>query len=76
LAAGLDLVVAVDTSVAHLAGALGLPVSILSRFDGCWRWGHDRDDTPWYPRAQLFRQVHPGDWSVPLMALYKHIVTL
>ncbi|MDR3515032.1 MAG: glycosyltransferase family 9 protein [Azospirillaceae bacterium] len=61
--AHLDLVISVDTAVAHLAGALGKPVWILSRFDGCWRWLRDRDDTPWYPTARLFRQTRPGDWS-------------
>jgi len=76
LVEALDLVVSVDTSVAHLAGALGKPVYILSRFDGCWRWLQDRDDTPWYPSARLFRQIRPGDWSAPLAALHKHIVTL
>ncbi|SIT47108.1 TPR repeat-containing protein (fragment) [Paraburkholderia ribeironis] len=59
----LDLVITVDTSVAHLAGALGKPVWILSRFDGCWRWLHNRDDSPWYPTARLFRQTQPGDWD-------------
>lgn len=59
----LDLVICVDTSVAHLAGALDKPVWILSRYDGCWRWLRDRDDTPWYPRARLFRQTVPGDWT-------------
>ena len=72
----LDLVVSVDTSVAHLAGALGKPVYILSRFDGCWRWLQGRDDTPWYPSARLFRQPRPGDWTSPLDSLRKHIVTL
>ena len=52
--------VTVDTSVAHLAGALGKPVYILSRFDGCWRWLQGRDDTPWYPSARLFRQEKQG----------------
>ncbi|MBN3769066.1 tetratricopeptide repeat protein [Burkholderia sp. Se-20378] len=61
--AHLDLVITVDTSVAHVAGALGKPVWILSRFDGCWRWLADRDDSPWYPRARLFRQSEPGRWS-------------
>ncbi|MDR3517693.1 MAG: tetratricopeptide repeat protein [Azospirillaceae bacterium] len=59
----LDLVIAVDTAVAHLAGALGKPVWILSRFDACWRWLLDREDTPWYPTARLFRQRQPGDWD-------------
>jgi tetratricopeptide (TPR) repeat protein len=58
----LDLVISVDTSVAHLAGALGKPVWILSRFDGCWRWQTGRSDSPWYPTARLYRQTAPGDW--------------
>jgi tetratricopeptide (TPR) repeat protein len=69
LIAGLDLVISVDTAVAHLAGALGKPVYILSRFDGCWRWLQGRSDSPWYPTARLFRQVRPGDWSAPLEEL-------
>ena len=59
----LDLVIAVDTAVAHAAGALGKPVWLLSRFDACWRWLQDRDDTPWYPTMRLFRQTSPGDWE-------------
>ncbi len=59
----LDLVITVDTSVAHLAGALGKPVWVLSRYDGCWRWLQDRDDTPWYPTMRLFRQSEPGAWA-------------
>ncbi|HYH21335.1 MAG TPA: tetratricopeptide repeat protein [Azospirillum sp.] len=59
----LDLVITVDTSVAHLAGALGKPVWVLSRFDGCWRWLTGRDDSPWYPTLRLFRQPSPGDWT-------------
>jgi hypothetical protein len=61
--ANLDLVITCDTSVAHLAGGMGLPVWILSRFDGCWRWLADRDDSPWHPTARLFRQSTPGDWN-------------
>jgi tetratricopeptide (TPR) repeat protein len=59
----LDLVISVDTSVAHLAGALGKPVWILNRFDTCWRWLLDRQDSPWYPTARLYRQERPGDWE-------------
>jgi hypothetical protein len=59
----LDLVITVDTAVAHLAGALGKPVWILSRFDACWRWLDGRDDSPWYPTARLFRQTAAGDWD-------------
>ncbi|MEM5311520.1 tetratricopeptide repeat-containing glycosyltransferase family protein [Paraburkholderia sp. JHI869] len=59
----LDLVVTVDTSIAHLAGALNKPVWILSRYDACWRWLRDREDSPWYPSARLFRQLAPGDWD-------------
>jgi hypothetical protein len=59
----LDLVISVDTSVAHLAGALGKPVWVLSRYDACWRWLRDRTDSPWYPTAKLFRQPVAGDWA-------------
>jgi tetratricopeptide (TPR) repeat protein len=59
----LDLVISVDTAVAHLAGALGEPVWLLNRFDTCWRWLQNRDDSPWYPSLRLFRQPTPGDWS-------------
>ncbi|HVY14914.1 MAG TPA: tetratricopeptide repeat-containing glycosyltransferase family protein [Rhodopila sp.] len=63
LIAGLDLVIAVDTAVAHLAGALGRPVWMLNRYDTCWRWFQQREDTPWYPTMRLFRQTRKGDWS-------------
>ena len=59
----LDLVIAVDTAVAHLAAAQGKPVWLLSRFDSCWRWFKDRNDSPWYPTLRLFRQTAPGDWA-------------
>ena len=60
--ANLDLVIAVDTSVVHLAGALGRPVWALIPFTPDWRWLLDRDDSPWYPTLRLFRQPTPGDW--------------
>jgi tetratricopeptide (TPR) repeat protein len=59
----LDLVISVDTAVAHLAGALGTPVWILLSAAADWRWLIGRNDSPWYPSAQLFRQGQPGDWS-------------
>ena len=59
----LDLTITVDTSVAHLAGALGKPVWMLNRFDSCWRWGPEREDAPWYPTLRIFRQPAFGDWA-------------
>jgi len=58
----MDLVIAVDTSVAHLAGALGRPLWLLLPQRPDWRWMLRRDDTPWYPSARLFRQPENGDW--------------
>jgi ADP-heptose:LPS heptosyltransferase len=58
-----DLVISVDTSVAHLAGALGRPLWLLLAKPCDWRWMSNRDDTPWYPSARLFRQAAPGDWA-------------
>ena len=59
----MDLVISVDTSVAHLAGALGKPVWILLPFRPDYRWLLDREDCPWYPTARLFRQAEYGDWG-------------
>lgn len=59
----MDIVISVDTSVAHVAGAMGKPVWILLPFDPDWRWLLDRSDSPWYPSATLFRQEKVGEWS-------------
>lgn len=69
LVEALDLVITVDTAVAHLAGALGKPVWILSRFDACWRWLSNRTDSPWYPTARLFYQPAPHDWDNVMAAV-------
>ena len=65
----LDLLITVDTSVAHLAGALGRPVWVLLPFSPDWRWILGRDDSPWYPTMQLFRQAEPGAWGPVLERL-------
>ncbi|MFM0227335.1 tetratricopeptide repeat protein [Paraburkholderia dipogonis] len=76
LVTNLDLVISVDTSTAHLAGALDKPVWILNRFDTCWRWMLERTDTPWYPRARLFRQPALGDWDSVMQAARDALSTL
>jgi len=62
MVAQLDLIITVDTAVAHLAGALGKPTWTLLPFSPDWRWFLDRPDTPWYPTMRLFRQPHRGQW--------------
>lgn len=61
--ANLDLIISVDTAVAHLAGALGRPVWMLDRFDTDWRWLPPREDSPWYPTMRIFRQSRHGHWD-------------
>jgi tetratricopeptide (TPR) repeat protein len=65
----LDLVISVDTAVAHLAGALGLPTWLLLPFDADFRWLRRRADSPWYPEMRLFRQTQRGDWSTVVAEL-------
>ncbi len=72
----LDLVISVDTAVAHLAGALGKPVWLLNRFDSCWRWGINRADTPWYRLLRQFRQPRHGDWESPIAAVRQALTSL
>lgn len=69
----LDLVISVDTAVAHLAGALGKPVWLLNRFDTCWRWQLERMDSPWYPTMRIFRQPVADDWQTVLTEVIKAI---
>lgn len=59
----LDLIITVDTSVAHLAGALNIPVWVAIPYNADWRWMRKRNDSPWYPSMTLFRQKRPGDWT-------------
>jgi Tfp pilus assembly protein PilF len=72
---GIDRLVAVDTGVAHLAGAMGKPVSILLPHAPDWRWQLDRTDSPWYPTATLCRQRRPGDWAGAVEAMLETIRT-
>lgn len=73
--AGLDLVLTIDTSVAHLAGAMGVPVWILLPWSAEWRWLKDRPDSPWYPTARLFRQPGPNDWEGAAKAVAEALKT-
>jgi ADP-heptose:LPS heptosyltransferase len=66
----MDLVITVDTVLAHLAGAMGIPTFLLLSFIPDWRWMLGREDSPWYPTVRLYRQFVPGDWgSVVLKVL-------
>ena len=76
LIAGLDLVIGVDTAVIHLAGALGRPVWLLNRFDPCWRWLREREDSPWYPTLRQFRQPAVGDWAGVLQRVHAALASV
>jgi ADP-heptose:LPS heptosyltransferase len=73
IVANLDLVITVDTAVAHLAGALGKPVWILLTNAPDWRWFLEREDSPWYPTARLFRQSRHGNWQEVLARLEREL---
>ena len=72
----LDLIISVDTSSAHLAGALGRPVWILNRYDSCWRWLRGREDSPWYPTAKIYQQKQPGNWDEVILRVRLDLTTL
>jgi tetratricopeptide (TPR) repeat protein len=73
LIANLDLVITVDTAVAHLAGALGKPTCVLLKHVPDFRWMLDRGDSPWYPTMRLFRQPRAGDWKTPIEQIAKQL---
>jgi Tfp pilus assembly protein PilF len=73
LVSEMDLIISVDTSVAHLAGALGKPVWVLIAFVPDFRWMDERDNSPWYPTARLFRQQQAGDWESVIESVRKEI---
>ncbi|HMK84627.1 MAG TPA: glycosyltransferase family 9 protein, partial [Steroidobacteraceae bacterium] len=74
--AGLDLVISSDTSIAHLAGALGRPVWTVLAASPEWRWGLERSDSPWYPTMRLFRQTTDGDWNAVVAAIVEALQNL
>ena len=73
--AEMDLVIAVDTAVAHLAGAMGKPVWILLQHSPDWRWLMGREDSPWYPTARLFRQEKRNEWGIPVLRVVDALQT-
>ncbi|MFZ3135945.1 MAG: tetratricopeptide repeat protein [Thermodesulfovibrionales bacterium] len=72
----LNLVISVDTAVAHLAGALGKPVWTLLNYHADWKWLENREDSPWYPTMRLFRQPSPGDWESVIARLLDELKKL
>jgi len=75
-AVNLDLVITVDTAMAHIAGALGCPTWVLISYPADWRWLLDREDSPWYPGMRLFRQGQSGRWGAVFLQLHKALCEL
>jgi len=76
LIANLDVIISVDTSTAHLSAAIGKPTWILNRFDTCWRWQLDRDDSPWYQSVKLYRQAEDQLWQPVLQRVASDLAKL
>lgn len=74
LAVNMDLVISVDTSVAHLAGGLGLPTWLLNRYASDWRWMREREDSPWYSTVRIFAQTQPGDWDGVVQRMFPALI--
>jgi len=73
--AAMDLVITVDTALAHLAGAMGVPTLLLLHAYPDWRWFLGRDDSPWYPTLRLYRQPTPGDWETVIRRVVSDLTT-
>ena len=72
---GMDLVITVDTALAHLAGAMGIPTLLLLPYGPDWRWMLNRDDSPWYPSMRIYRQPAPGDWEAVIREVVGDLTT-
>jgi ADP-heptose:LPS heptosyltransferase len=69
----LDLVISVDSAIAHLAGAMGKPCFMLSPFTRCWRWWNKTSGWPWYNRMTLFHQVESGSWNLAMRRIVEDV---
>lgn len=76
LISNLDLIISTDTSMVHLAGALGIQTIMLNRYDGCWRWGINQERSDFYPSLTIFNQTHPGIWADPILKTHQLICAL
>lgn len=76
LISNLDLIISIDSAPVHLGGALNIPVWLLNRFDGEWRWLENKTDTPWYPSVRIFNQPQFGDWDAVITSVQQELQTL